>query len=179
MILRSKPDLLLAKTLTVCAWILTAVVLIAVGMMRQIAIHTSVDFSILPAVNAVLNSCTAILLLVAYWYVRHKQYGRHRNAIYVAMVLSFGFLTSYVLYHFTTVETPFCREGWIRPVYFVILISHVVLAGVIFPFILFTFIRAFTGQYARHRRMARWVIWIWLYVAVTGPLVYLMLSPCY
>lgn len=173
------PNLPLAKKLSVAAWIITVIVLFLVAMMRRVKIDVGIDFTMLPAVNAFLNTCTAIVLLVAYYFIRKKQIERHRMMIYIAMGLSFVFLVCYVLYHFTTPETLYCGEGWMRTVYFTILITHVVLAAVIFPFVLFTFIRGFTGQYAKHRKMARWVFPIWLYVAISGPIVYLMLSPCY
>jgi putative membrane protein len=173
------PNLPLAKRLSVAAWIITVIVLLLVGMMRRVKLDVGIDFSMLPAVNAILNTCTAIVLLIAYYFIRRKEIERHRRMIYVALSLSVIFLFCYVLYHFTTQETLYCGEGWMRTVYFILLISHIVLAAVIFPFVLFTFIRGFTGQYARHKKMARWVYWFWLYVAISGPLVYLMLSPCY
>ncbi len=148
-------------------------------MMRRIHLEVDADLSFLPAINAILNTCTAIILVIAYYFIRKKQIERHRKMMYVAIILSFIFLCCYVLYHITTPETVFCREGWIRIVYYIVLISHVLLAAVIFPFVLFTFIRGFTGQYTRHRRMAKWVYPFWLYVAVSGPLVYLLLAPCY
>lgn len=174
-----EPNLRLAKRLSVAAWIVSVIVLLLVGLMRRVKLDIDVDFSVLPAVNAILNSCTAIALLVAYYFIRKKQIERHRRMIYIAMSLSFVFLLCYVLYHFTTPETLYCFNDWTRTLYFAVLISHIVLAAVILPFVLFTFIRGFTGQYARHRKMARWVFPIWLYVAISGPIVYLMLAPCY
>jgi putative membrane protein len=173
------PRLQLARKLSVAAWIVSAIVLATVAMMRRVKLDVDVDFSMLPQVNAILNTGAAIALMLAYYFIRRKQIAKHRAMIFVAMGLSFVFLVCYVLYHFTTPETLFCREGWIRTVYFVLLISHIVLAAVIFPFVLFTFIRGFTGQYGRHRKMARWVFPIWLYVAISGPVVYLLLAPCY
>jgi len=174
-----QPDLKLARKLSIGAWVISVIVLLLVGLMRRVKLDIDADFSVLPMVNAILNTCTAVVLVLAYAFIRRKQIERHRRMIYVALLLSFVFLVCYVLYHFTTQETTYCGEGWTRPVYYVILISHVILAAVIFPFVLFTFIRGFTGQYARHRKMARWVFPVWLYVAVSGPVVYLMLSPCY
>ena len=169
----------LARRLNIAAWIVTVVVLALVGMMRRVKIETDLDFSFLPPLHATLNALTALILVFAYIQIRKGRVERHRKAMYVAIVTSFLFLLSYVVYHFTTPETLYCGEGVIRYIYFVLLITHVILAAVIFPFILFTFIRAFTGQFDRHKRMARWVFPIWLYVAITGPIVYLMLSPCY
>jgi putative membrane protein len=84
-----------------------------------------------------------------------------------------------VAYHFTTPETKFGGEGTIKIIYLILLLTHIVAAAVIFPFILFTFIRAITNQFDRHKKMARWVYWVWLYVAITGPICYLMLKPYY
>jgi putative membrane protein len=95
------------------------------------------------------------------------------------MFTSALFLLSYVLYHFTTPETRFGGEGVIRYIYFFILITHIILAALTLPFILLTFNRAYTDQFDRHRKMARWVFPLWLYVAVTGPICYLMLKPYY
>lgn len=179
MSIADKPNLQLAKRLNVAAWIVTVIVLLLVGMMRRVKIEVDADLSILPMVNALLNSTTAVLLVFALVSIRRGLVVRHRRLIYAALALSTAFLVSYVTYHFTTPETAFCRDGWIKGVYYAVLITHIVLAAVIFPFVLFTFVRGFTGQYARHRSMARWVFWVWLYVAVSGPVVYLLLAPCY
>lgn len=117
----------------------------------------------------------------------------HRRAIYAAMVCSALFLVSYVLYHFTTPEVKYgdadhngivdaaeaAAVGGMRTIYIVILLTHIVLAGTILPFILLTFNRAYTGSFERHKKMARWVFPLWLYVAITGPICYLMLRPYY
>jgi putative membrane protein len=174
-----RPNPALEKQLNVLAYIVSAVVLFLVAFMRRVKIDVGIDFSFLPPLHATLNAITAVVLLIALYFIKQKRVEQHRKAIYVALTCSALFLVSYVLYHFTTPETRYGGEGVMRQVYFALLISHVVLAAAIFPFILFTFIRAYTGQFARHRRMARWVFPIWLYVAVTGPIVYLMLLPYY
>jgi len=155
------------------------VVLISVMIMHKIKIKVGIDFSFLPHVHATLNELAEVILVVAYMFIRKKNVLAHRRAIYAAMVCSALFLLSYVLYHFTTPETRFGGEGVIRYIYFFILITHVILAAVILPFILLTFNRAYTAQYERHRKMARWVFPLWLYVAITGPICYLMLKPYY
>ncbi|MDX1479650.1 MAG: DUF420 domain-containing protein [Saprospiraceae bacterium] len=175
----NEPNIALARRLNIVAWVISALVLGLVVMMRRIKLETSVDFSMLPAVHAAINTITSLVLIMAFVQIRKKRVERHRRLMYVAIFLSLLFLLSYVTYHITTPETAYCKEGSIRMVYFTLLISHIVLAAIIFPFILFTFIRAYTRQYDRHRRMARWVFPIWLYVAVSGPIVYLMLRPCY
>ncbi len=194
-LLRSTPDKNLARRLNVAAVVVTIVVLVLVGLMRSVKIPLPEgwDFSFLPPFHASLNALTAVVLVYALMMIRRKKVVAHRNAIYLAMGLSVLFLLSYVAYHFTTPETLYgdangdglvdatekAAAGGMRTFYLVLLLSHISLAGIILPFILFTFIRAFTGQYERHKRMARWVFPIWLYVAVTGPVVYLMLLPYY
>lgn len=188
-------NLTLARQLNVGAWIVTVAVLFLVGLMRQVKIPLpdGWDFSFLPPFHATVNAVTAIVLLAALYFIRNKQVEAHRKAIYVAVGLSVLFLLSYVAYHFTTPETLFgdangdgmvdaaekAAAGTMRTVYLILLLSHIVLAAVSFPLILFTFIRAYTNQFDRHKRMARWVWPLWFYVAVTGPLCYWMLMPYY
>ncbi len=171
----------LAKRLNIAAWIVTAAVLFLVGLMRQVKIPLPAgwDFSILPPFHATLNALTAVVLIAAFYFIKQKNVLMHRRMIYVAMTLSVLFLLSYVAYHFTTEEVKFGGQGAIRYVYFTLLITHITLAGLILPFILFTFIRAYTNQIERHRKMAKWVFPLWLYVAITGPICYLMLMPYY
>jgi putative membrane protein len=147
--------------------------------MRRVKIDLGIDFHFLPPIHATLNAITAVILLVALYYIKNKQIEQHRKAIYLAMVCSALFLVSYVLYHFTTPETRFGGTGTIRTVYFFLLLTHVVLAAVTLPLVLLTFNRAYTNQIERHRKMARWVFPLWLYVAITGPICYLMLKPYY
>lgn len=188
-------NLTLARQLNVGAWIVTVAVLFLVGLMRRVKIPLpdGWDFSFLPPFHATVNAVTAVVLLAALYFIRNKQVEAHRKAIYVAVGLSVLFLLSYVAYHFTTPETLFgdanqdgvvdaaekAAAGTMRTVYLILLLSHIVLAAVSFPLILFTFIRAYTNQFDRHKRMARWVWPLWFYVAVTGPLCYWMLMPYY
>lgn len=188
-------DLQLEKKLNIGAWVVTGVVLVLVGIMRRVKIPLpeGVDLSFLAPFHASVNALTAVTLLVALYFIKQKQVEAHRNTMMFALGLSVLFLLSYVAYHFTTPETIFgdldrdgvlsieelAAVGSTRTFYLVILVSHIVLAAVSLPFILFTFIRAYTGQYDRHRKMARWVWPIWFYVAVTGPVAYLMLMPYY
>ncbi len=185
----------LEKRLNIGAWVVTVAVLLLVGLMRRVKIPVPEgwDFSFLPPFHATLNALTAVVLIIALYYIKRKNIMMHRRMIYVAMGLSALFLLSYVAYHFTTPETLFgdinhngevdaaekAALGGLRTVYLVLLLSHITLAGLILPFILFTFIRAYTNQFERHRKMARWVFPFWLYVAITGPICYLMLMPYY
>ncbi len=173
------PNARLEKRLNIIAYIISTVVLCLVVMMRRYKIDLGIDFGFLPPFHASLNAVTAVILLFALYFIKNGQVEKHRRAIYLAIGCSALFLLSYVLYHFTTPETRYGGEGIMRTVYFVLLISHITLAALILPFILLTFIRAYTGQFARHRKMARWVFPVWLYVAITGPVCYLMLLPYY
>ena len=167
------------RKLNVFAWIITIVVWLLVGAMRQVKIQTSLNLDFLAGFNALCNTGVAIALIAAYYFIkRGRQVERHRKSIYTAMFLSAGFLLSYVGYHFTHEEIPYCKEGSLRSVYYFILFSHIGLAGLSLPFILLTFIRGYTGDYVTHAKLARWVYPVWLYVAITGPVVYLFLLPC-
>ena len=168
------------KFMNVATWVVTILVLALVGIMRrpEYKIQTDIDFSFLSTIHATMNALAAIVLIAALYFVKNKMYDLHRKAINGAMILSALFLLSYVVYHFTTPETLYCYEGPIRKVYFFFLITHVVLAGLILPFILITYTRAYTGRFGKHKKMARWVFPLWLYVAVTGPLLYWMLRGC-
>lgn len=169
----------LEKKLNIGAIAVSIVVFLLVLMMRRVKLDVDIDFSFLPAFHATLNGLASIALIFAYLAIRKKNIPRHRFFMVTALVLSVLFLISYVVYHFTTPETTFCKEGTIRYIYFFLLITHIILAAVILPFILFTFIRAVTLQFDRHKKMARWVLPFWFYVTVTGPVLYLLLRDCY
>ena len=175
----SRLNLALEQRLRVVVWILTGLVLILVGMMRRPEFHiqlpAGVDLGFLPAVHAMLNSLVAVCLLCAIVAAKAGNIARHRKFINTALVLSGLFLLGYVVYHFTSVETRYTGTGWIRPVYFALLISHIVLAAVSFPFILLAYLAGWADRRAAHRKLVRFVFPMWLYVAVTGPIVYLML----
>lgn len=171
----------LRKRLDVLSYILSVAVLLLVGIMRrpEYKISTSIDFSFLPPIHATFNIVVALFLVAALYFVKKKNIKAHRNAIFGAMIFSALFLLSYVMYHFTTEETRYCFQGFSRIIYFIILFSHIVLAGISLPFILLTFSRGISFTTAKHKKMARWVYPIWLYVAITGPVAYFMLRPCY
>ena len=169
----------LGKKLDKVAIALSIIVFLLVGIMRRVKIDLGIDSSVLPPVNAILNTFTTLFLLGALYMVLKKNYDAHMKFMTAALVSSILFLLCYVLYHFTTDETTFCKEGWIRSVYYFILLTHIVLAGLSLPFILFTYIRAFTKQFDKHKKLARKVYPVWLYVSITGPVVYLLLKPCY
>lgn len=133
----------------------------------------------LPHVNAVINSCVACLLMAGLILVKQRRLTAHKNVMVAALALSTAFLASYLVYHFNHGSTPFPGQGPIRAVYFTILISHTVLATVSLPFIIMAVVRAWRGQIERHRKIAKITWAMWFYVAVTGPVVYLMLYQLY
>jgi putative membrane protein len=135
--------------------------------------------SFLPHLNAVLNSTSALLLLSGYRFIRLGRIQAHRNCQVAAVVTSTLFLVSYLTYHYYHGATRFAGQGLARPLYFTILISHTILAVAIVPLIIITLYRAARGNFIRHRRIARWTLPLWLYVSVTGVIVYLMLYHIY
>jgi len=175
----SQPNLALAKKLNIAATIVSAVVMLLVIFMRRIHFDTSIDFSFLPPFYSSLNALAAVILIASLYFIKNKNVKAHKQANFLALGVSVLFLLCYVVYHTTTPETKYGGEGNIRYVYFFFLITHIILAAVSLPFILFTFIRGYTGQIEKHRKMAKWVYPIWLYVAITGPICYLMLRPYY
>lgn len=129
----------------------------------------------LPTLNAALNTLSAVFLCAGYFYIRNKNRDAHRRCMVAALACSTLFLISYLTYHFQVGSVGFKGQGWIRPVYFSILITHTVLAAATVPLALVTLIRALRERFDAHRRIARWTFPIWLYVSVTGVVIYLML----
>lgn len=133
----------------------------------------------LPPVYAGINALTSLVLIGSLWAVKNKKVKLHELLMKVALGLSALFLVLYVLYHMTSASTPYGGEGIMRPVYYFILISHILLSLAVVPFVLITFLRGITGDFEKHKKIARFAFPLWLYVAVTGVLVYLMISPYY
>lgn len=134
-----------------------------------------IEISDLPTVNATLNTISAILLTIGYVLIRQRRVEAHKRCMLAAFAVSVLFLISYVIYHANAGSKPFEQQGWIRPVYFTILISHIILAFVIVPLALRTLYLAWRERFEQHRRIAKITLPIWLYVSVTGVLIYLML----
>ncbi len=134
-----------------------------------------VPLSYLPGINAFLNSASALFLVIGYLLIRRGRVSAHRVCMLSAFATSTLFLVSYLTYHYQVGSVPFEGRGWVRPLYFSILISHTVLAAAIVPLVLVTLVRALRGRFERHKRIARWTLPIWLYVSVTGVVVYWML----
>jgi putative membrane protein len=135
--------------------------------------------SYLPHLNAFLNGTSAVLLFTGYTFIRKRNVVAHRACQVAALVVSLLFLTSYLVYHYNHGTTRFQGTGLVRPLYFTILTSHTILAIVIVPLVALTFYRALRQDFSRHRRIARITLPLWLYVSITGVIVYLMLYQIY
>ena len=153
--------------------VVTAVVIVLYGMPGRGAAPGTPG--VLATVNAVLNGSTAALLLAGFGFIRKRNIKAHRTCMVTAFVLSSLFLVTYLLHHAQVGSVPFRHEGWIRGVYFAVLVPHVVLAAAIVPLALFTIYRGWTGRIEKHRKIARWTLPLWLYVSVSGVVVYLTL----
>lgn len=129
----------------------------------------------LPALNATLNAIAGLLLVIGYVFIRRGEWRKHRACMLGAVIMSALFLTSYVIYHLQVGSVPFKGTGWIRTVYFTVLIPHVILAAGMVPPVLITVSRGLSGKYDKHKRIARWTLPVWLFVSVTGVIVYVML----
>jgi uncharacterized membrane protein YozB (DUF420 family) len=129
----------------------------------------------LPALNAALNATATVLLVTGWALIRAKRVEQHRLCMLAAVAVSALFLASYLTYHYQVGSVPFTRQGIVRPIYFTILLTHVVLAFVTLPLAIVTLTRGLNGRVAQHRAIARWTMPIWLYVSVTGVLVYVLL----
>jgi putative membrane protein len=137
------------------------------------------EISDLPAVNATLNGTSGVFLLAGYRFIRRGEWTKHRGCMLAAMTTSALFLVSYVVYHLNSGSRPFPGTGPIRLVYFAILITHIILAAVILPMAIVTTARGLASQLPRHRAIARWTFPLWMYVSVTGVVIYLMLYRMY
>ena len=157
---------------------LSIVIPIVVAVLFKVQIR-GYDFTFLPPIYATLNGITAVLLVTALIAIKNSMRVLHERIMKLCIGLSASFLVMYVLYHMTTESTTYGGSGPIRYLYFIILISHILLSIVVIPMVLFTFSRALTGNFERHKALARFTFPVWLYVAITGVVVYWMISPYY
>ncbi len=137
--------------------------------------QVAAQYAIYPVIDAVLNGTSAVLLLVGRSYIKRGRMAAHRAVMITALISSALFLTSYLYYHWHVGSVHFQGPGWSRPVYFGILISHTILAIAIVPMVIITLSRALRARYDKHRKIARWTFPLWLYVSVTGVVIYVML----
>lgn len=150
-----------------------------VAILFGVKIPNATPLTFLPPIYASINGFTAILLVIAFFAIKSGKMKLHQRLMKTCIILSVAFLAMYMAYHMTSDSTPFGGTGWVRNVYFFILISHILLSIVIIPLVLITFVRGLFGEYKRHAKIARYTFPLWLYVAISGVVVYLMISPYY
>ena len=167
------------KKYTLWIWILSIAIPIAVAILFTVRIPGVERLGFLPPMYATINGITAILLVLAVIQIRKGNRKTHELFMKSSIVLSALFLVMYVAYHMTSDSTTYGGEGVLRYVYFFILITHIVLSITVIPFVLITYVRAISGQFQKHKKIARITFPLWLYVAVTGVIVYIMISPYY
>ena len=169
------------KKAKVFIYTVSAIVFAAVVILNRIQLNVELPFNphMFATISATINSMVAVLLIAGLVTAKQKNYKLHKKIMLTAIVLSVLFLVSYIAHHLFAGETKFGGEGMMKTVYYIILFTHIPLAGIILPFILFTAYRALTGEYEAHKKLTR-ITWpVWFYVAVTGVIVYWMISPYY
>jgi putative membrane protein len=157
------------------------VVFVAVVVLGRVTVDVNLGFDkhIFARINALINTFVTLMLLGGLWAAKDKRFRTHKRVMLWAIGFSVMFLLSYICHHLFSGSTEYLGSGFAKLIYYFILITHIALAGIILPLILFTAYRALTGEYARHKKLAKYTWPIWLYVAVTGVIVYLMISPYY
>ena len=159
--------------------IVSIAVPVVVAILFGVRLPNVEPLSFLPPIYASINGLTAVLLIAALWAIKVKKITLHQNIMKTCIALSLSFLLMYVAYHMTSDSTPFGGEGIVRTFYFILLVSHILLSIIIIPLVLHTYLRAYLKDFQSHKKLARITFPIWLYVAVTGVVVYLMISPYY
>lgn len=160
-------------------WFLSIVIPLAILVLFNVKIPGVERLWYLPPIYASINATTAVILILAVRQIRRGNQKKHERLMKTAIVLSVLFLTLYLAYHITSDSTPYGGEGFLKYVYYFILITHILLSVAVIPFVLVTYFRAASGQFYKHRKIARIAFPLWLYVAVSGVLVYLLISPYY
>jgi|TARA_A100001015_G_C15042908_1_gene741085 putative membrane protein len=160
-------------------WIVSILIPVVVALLFMVRIPDVAPLTFLPPIYAAINGITAIILMIAYWAIKQKNISLHEQLMKTSIGLSLIFLVMYVAYHMTSDPTPYGGEGIIRYVYYFILISHIFLSIGIIPMVLITYVRAISNLFFEHKKIARYTFPIWMYIAVTGVIVYLMISPYY
>lgn len=158
--------------------LLSILIPLVVAVLFGVKINVSLPV-FLPPIYASINAFTAVLLIVAFWAIKNKKVELHKKLMKSAIVFSILFLVLYVVYHMTSNSTKFGGEGGLKTIYFIILISHIILSIVVIPFVLITFVRAITNNIKLHKQIAKITFPLWLYVTISGVIVYLMIAPYY
>ncbi|MDP2060874.1 MAG: DUF420 domain-containing protein [Flavobacteriaceae bacterium] len=159
--------------------VLSVAIPVAVAVLFKVRIPDVAPLSFLPPIYATINGFTAFILIAAFIAIKNKNIKLHERLMKFAILLSALFLVMYVAYHMTSDPTPFGGEGAVKTIYYLILISHIILSIAIIPMVLISFVRALNKHFPAHRKIAKITLPIWLYVAITGVVVYLMISPYY
>ncbi len=159
--------------------VLSIIIPIVVATLFRVKIPNVEPLSFLPPIYATINGLTAVILVLAFLAIKKKKIVLHENLMTTAIWCSVVFLVMYVAYHMTSDSTKFGGEGVIKYVYYFILLTHIVLSIAVIPFVLITYVRAITNNFEKHKKIARITFPLWLYVAVTGVIVYIMISPYY
>lgn len=166
-----------SRVINILALTIPIAVAVLLGIRQKVDLGNWTTY--LPHINGVINSLTSILLLMGLYFIKQKNVEAHKRTMLTAFTLGSLFLVSYVLYHLTNESTSFGGQGWIRPVYYFLLVSHIVLSVVVVWFVLRAVYFALSGQIARHKQTVKYAFPIWLYVSVTGVVVYLLIRPYY
>ncbi len=174
-----KQDILDDKKYNKLIVALSIIIPIVVAVLFGIKIPNVEPLTFLPPIYATVNGITAVILVIAFFAIKNKNIRLHKNLMTTAILCSVAFLVMYVAYHMTSDSTKFGSEGFIKYVYYFILLTHIVLSIAVIPFVLITYVRAITNNIEKHKRIARVTFPLWLYVAVSGVIVYIMISPFY
>lgn len=177
--MNNKQEILDDKKYNKLIVVLSIVIPIAVAILFGVRIPNVEPLSFLPPIYATINGLTAVILIIAFFAIKNKNVVLHENLMTTAIWCSALFLVMYVAYHMTSDSTKFGGEGTIKYVYYFILLTHILLSIVVIPFVLITYVRAITNNIEKHKKIARITFPLWLYVAVTGVIVYVMISPYY
>lgn len=165
------------RLINILAIAIPVAVAILLGIRQKVDLGSWTTY--LPHINGVINSLTTVLLLIGLYFIKQKNVLAHKRTMLTAFILGSIFLVSYVLYHLTNESTPFGGQGWVRPIYYFLLVSHIVLSIVVVWFVLRAVYFALNGQIAKHKQTVKYAFPIWLYVSTTGVIVYLMIKPYY
>lgn len=175
---KTKTDKIVVPIIVALSILVPGVVLILLNLSTRYDL-LGLEVGTFPFFHAILNFSTAVLLTIGFILIKNKNRKMHRNVMITAFCLSVVFLVSYVISKLSHDPVHFEGEGFVKYLYFFILITHILLSGIIVPLVLFTMYRGLTGEYEKHKKIARWTFPIWLYVAVTGVLVYVFMAPYY
>jgi len=177
--MQTDEDILKAKQYNKWVIVLSVIIPIVVASLFRVKLPNVAPLTFLPPIYATINAITTIVLILAFIAIRNKNITRHKKLMTFAIVLSALFLVMYVAYHMTSDSTKFGSEGAIKSIYFFILITHIVLSIVVIPFVLITYVRGLTNNIEKHKKIAKITFPLWLYVAISGVVVYILISPYY